>query len=147
MDPQVKQIMELVEKFQESIRSQYGKFTVEQEIIDGRHKAIMTDEEGHRYVLVMAFGQQGTSLVAVPEDQEDVEISLTALERTLLEAVTNRVVYIIGKKFSAKTGWELMDIGMVFGKKAGRVFASFNDEGLVITDGEWDENGFEDEEE
>ena len=133
---QASKILELVEGWKSILEDQFGPHSIELRIQDGKKQVILIDEQDEIYVLTLVFSESGAQIMAVPEEALEADLGMTELEKSLLDAAGKRAIHVLTRKFSERTGWELVDFQAVFMKREGRIFLSCDQEGLHITEGE-----------
>jgi len=142
---QIERIQRMMKEFNDNLKSQFGDFESEVEVIDGRKKVILTDEEKKRYIMGFTLNDQGINLVAIPEGQE-LDPGLTQLERSYIETATQRAVHVLNNKFSERTGWDLSTLSATFERGAGIIIVGWEDGKVSVTEGDVD-IGFNEEDE
>jgi len=123
-----------MEEFGDNLKEQFGEYTSEVEVNDGRRQLIVTAEDGERYVMGFMFEENQIKLTAIPEGQE-MDPGLTQLEREYLETALGRAAHVFLNKFCQRTGWDLAGLTTSFRRGSGVVIASWESGEIEITEG------------
>lgn len=142
---QVDRVFKLMDEFGDSLKEQFGDYKAEVEVINGTKKVVLTDGKGDRHIMVFSITEKGLNLIAVPEGEE-IDPGLTQLERNLLETAGQRAVYVIGNKFSNRTGWRLVSYNAIFQRGMNSIILEWDEGEISITETEGPVDSEEDEE-
>ena len=134
---QVNRIMKMAEENKENLKREFKNYTLAIEAHDGKNQVVLITEKAERFVLHFVINKAGLNLIAMPEGQE-LGLEATQLERSLLETATHQAIHVFNRKFSQRTGWELVDLGAVFAKGPSRIFLTYEEGEISITDAEFE---------